>query len=450
MDQIFISYSRKDTDFVRRVADRLLESGIDIWVDWEDIPPSVDWIKEIQKGIESADIFLLFVSPDSMSSKVCKEEISHAALNGKRIIPVIVRDVDMKSVPPEITHLNWIFFSRPQDTFDEAFEKILAAIHTDYDWVQVHRRLQVRALEWERNQHEKSLLLHGKDLHDAEAQLTVNGAKDPKPTELQKEFVTTSRTEENIRIAAEQAKEQQLALEKKLGSRLRRLTYLMLAVFTVAFIALFFWLNTVTNNLALTAIKDQMLALVETSVCFIKAADFDSFVKYFPAADPAVYQDSYYETLKTFMDDVIMTNQNIKTDIVLYTITRGDQPDQIYLIAATGSMEDYKTSIPAAEVSNALVDGLTKTAADMNVIYDEHGAWVTACSPIHAPSGSVGALCADFSAKLLDDTRRRVTTTLGIAFLAIYPAMILLVVLSARSASNLLNKFEANKTPAIS
>jgi hypothetical protein len=59
----------------------------------------------------------------------------------------------------------------------------------------------------------------------------------------------------------------------------------------------------------------------------------------------------------------------------------------------------------------------------------------------------VGALCTDFSAQLLADTREKVTTTLGIAFLAIYPAMILLVIFSARSASTLLGKFEKNKPP---
>lgn len=450
MSQLFISYSRKDTEFSRRVTDQLIAENMDVWVDWQDIPPSVDWIKEIQTGIEEADIFLFLVSPDSIASQVCRDEVSHAVLNGKRIIPIVVRDVDPESVPPTISHLNWIFFSRLQDVFEESFGKILTAIRTDYDWAQSHKRLQMRALEWERGQHENSFLLRGKDLQDAEAQLAVNGAKDPKATDLQTVFVTTSRTAENRMLEEERAKEQQLQLEKKLGSRLRRLTYLMLGVFTVAFIALFFWLNTVTNNLALNSIKDQMLALVETSVCFITAEDFDAFVKYFPAADPAVYQDGYYETLSFFMDDVIMTNKNIQTDVVLYTITNGEKPGEIYLIAASGGLEDYKTAIPTAETSSALVNGLTQTAVDMNVFYDEQGAWVTACSPIHSPAGSVGALCADFNAKLLDDTRKRVTTTLGIAFIAIYPAMILLVIFSTRSVSKLFGKFDQKQKLAMS
>ena len=55
MNQLFISYSRKDTEIARRLTDRFTAQGLNVWVDWQDIPPSVDWIKEIQKGIEEAD-----------------------------------------------------------------------------------------------------------------------------------------------------------------------------------------------------------------------------------------------------------------------------------------------------------------------------------------------------------------------------------------------------------
>lgn len=63
MSQLFISYSRKDTEFSRRVTDQLNAENMDVWVDWQDIPPSVDWIKEIQTGIEEADIFLFSGQP---------------------------------------------------------------------------------------------------------------------------------------------------------------------------------------------------------------------------------------------------------------------------------------------------------------------------------------------------------------------------------------------------
>jgi len=446
MKQLFISYSRKDTEFARRLTESFAAQNMEAWVDWQDIPPTVDWMKQIEKGIEEADIFVFIVSPDSIRSSVCAEEVAHAIKNGKRIAPVVAREVDMKEAPATLTHLNWIFFSRPQDKFETSFEKLLTAVHTDYDWVQTHARLQVKALEWERNQKEGSFLLRGSDLKDAEAQLLVNAGKSPSPTALQREFTSTSRKEEDAQIAEERAKELQLELEKKLATRMRRLTYLLLGVFTAAYVVLFFWLNTVTSNLAVNSLKDQMLALVETSVCFINGNDFGVFIQSFPEADNTVYESDYYSTLENFMLDVIGTNENIETETVLYSIVKGSKTNEFMIVNSTDAAADiaYKTSVIARDANVPQIAGMEKTVADTTIYTDEWGTWISACSPIlNSDNESVGALCADFNAQLLEDTRKRMTTTLGIAFLAIYPAMIILVFFATRS----FQKTRANKNP---
>src|SRR5919109_4626595 len=185
MAKVFVSYSRKDIEFAKRLTAELQKSDLDFWIDWEGIPPTVDWWKEIEKGIEEADIFLFLISPDSAKSKVCGQEIDTAVTNGKRIIPIVVREIEWQDTPSQLGHLNYIFFSR-DDSFDIAVKKLLTAIQTDYEWVATHRRLQVKALEWERNHKENSFLLRGKDLQDAELQLAKNSSKKPHPTGLQR------------------------------------------------------------------------------------------------------------------------------------------------------------------------------------------------------------------------------------------------------------------------
>ena len=44
MTDVFISYSRKDITFVRLLHDALKENGLETWIDWQDIPPSADWL----------------------------------------------------------------------------------------------------------------------------------------------------------------------------------------------------------------------------------------------------------------------------------------------------------------------------------------------------------------------------------------------------------------------
>ena len=78
MSDVFISYSRKDKDFVRRLHDSITKANRESWVDWEDIPTAADWWREICNGIEAADTFIFVISPDSVESNVCRDEIVHA------------------------------------------------------------------------------------------------------------------------------------------------------------------------------------------------------------------------------------------------------------------------------------------------------------------------------------------------------------------------------------
>jgi WD40 repeat protein len=194
MTGIFISYSRKDSVVARKLMQEFKTINLDVWVDWEDIPPAVDWLDQVLQGIERADAFVFLVSPDSALSEVCKVEVEHARKNHKRIIPVVVRDVDPKNVIPTIRELNWIFL-REQDDFKTGLEKVTVAINIDIEWVQEHRRLQVRALEWDRKK-DPSLLLRGNDLRRACQTIMSAEKNDPKPSALQKMYIEYSRKDE--------------------------------------------------------------------------------------------------------------------------------------------------------------------------------------------------------------------------------------------------------------
>lgn len=194
MAQIFVSYSRKNKDFCKRLTEALKLRDYDFWVDWEGIPPTVDWMKEIEKGIEEADCFLAIVTPDWITSKVCIDELNLAVKNGKRLIPVIPGDIVWDHVPEAIAKRNFIFFTSNLD-FDQQLDTLFTALNTDYDWLKIHRRLQVKALEWERENKDDGFLLRGKDLETAEQEILVNATKDPTPTDTQRAYVLKSRQE---------------------------------------------------------------------------------------------------------------------------------------------------------------------------------------------------------------------------------------------------------------
>jgi WD40 repeat protein len=196
---IFISYSRRDQAFVRRLDKALADRGRDPWVDWEDIPPTARWREEVKSAIVHAQSFVLVLSPDSVASRVCTQEIAHAVRHNKRIVPIVWRDIDAGSVPPAVAETNWIF-ARSSDDFDAAVDTLIQAFDTDLAWVKDHTRLLVRAIEWDQNGCDRSFLLRGRDLQAAERWLTQGSSdRKPHPTALHSQYLVASRAAETRR-----------------------------------------------------------------------------------------------------------------------------------------------------------------------------------------------------------------------------------------------------------
>jgi len=90
----FVSYSRADEAFVRRLEAALRERGKDVWVDWHDIPATADWRAKIYAGIDASRAFVAVLSPDLVASAICREELEHATRSNKRLVPILRREVD--------------------------------------------------------------------------------------------------------------------------------------------------------------------------------------------------------------------------------------------------------------------------------------------------------------------------------------------------------------------
>lgn len=200
MTNVFISYSRKDKEFVQKLHATLQQCHRDIWIDWQDIPITADWWLEIEAGIESAQNFVFIISPDSVTSKVCHQEIEYAVKHKKRLVPLVRREnFEMMQLHPALSKYNWLFF-RDIDDFTNAFQALIKAIDTDLDHVRTHTNLLVRAKEWDKKGRNDSYLLRGSALTDAEQWLTQNVYKEPEATNLHKEYITASLTVETASI----------------------------------------------------------------------------------------------------------------------------------------------------------------------------------------------------------------------------------------------------------
>jgi WD40 repeat protein len=191
LSDVFVSYSRRDGAFVARLVDALRARGKDVWLDLGGIRDAEVFTAALRTAVEESDGFLFVISPASVASPYCEEEVSHALELNKRIVPLLYRAVPDEALPEGIRVRNWI----PIDdgTFEQGVTRAVDALETDLAWTKEHTRWLVKALEWDGEGRERSFLLRGSELAAAEAWLASAAGKEPEPTTLQSEYIAASR-----------------------------------------------------------------------------------------------------------------------------------------------------------------------------------------------------------------------------------------------------------------
>jgi WD40 repeat protein len=193
MADVFIAYSRRDSEFVTRLAGSVAEHGKEVWMDTDGIADAEVFPEAIKRAIEGSDAFLFVITPSSARSSFCADEVAYARELSKRIVPVLREAVPDSELHAEIRKRSWIPFTDDAE-FDAGLARLLGALDSDLDAVKAHTRWLVKALEWDAAGRDKSYLLRGLQLRAAEGWLASRpDDADPAPIRLQHEYLLASR-----------------------------------------------------------------------------------------------------------------------------------------------------------------------------------------------------------------------------------------------------------------
>jgi WD40 repeat protein len=201
MADVFVSYSRqRESEFVDRLTAALTERGQEVWVDRSDIFPSSAWRPELEQAILEAHVFVFVISPDSVSSEYCLAELEHATSLGKRIVPLLARETAIDSIPPTVSALHFLSFTEFQDPatadrqrFEQQVDRLVEVLSTDIESLHLHTGLLARATQWTKNNQDKSLLLRGRELENAERWLDDQTAQQRPVLPRQQQLIRESR-----------------------------------------------------------------------------------------------------------------------------------------------------------------------------------------------------------------------------------------------------------------
>ncbi len=92
--KLFVSHKDTHKAVVSQLASELERYGVSCFVAHDDIEPTEQWQKEIEKALRSMDVFLAFLTDDFSSGNWTNQEVGFAIARGIPIIPLKMPKLD--------------------------------------------------------------------------------------------------------------------------------------------------------------------------------------------------------------------------------------------------------------------------------------------------------------------------------------------------------------------
>lgn len=87
INDVFISYSHEDKNFVVQIENALLEKGLKVWRDKTRLKPGAKFSDEIIENIQNSSIGLCIISESYLNSQWCNQEVGAIKANKSYLFP---------------------------------------------------------------------------------------------------------------------------------------------------------------------------------------------------------------------------------------------------------------------------------------------------------------------------------------------------------------------------
>jgi uncharacterized membrane protein YeaQ/YmgE (transglycosylase-associated protein family) len=147
--EIFISYSREDSEAALKLVRELKAAGIAAWIDQLEIVTGDLWDVAVEEALRQSPCLLVLLSPTSVASKHVMDEVSYALDKKKTILPVVIERCE---IPLPLRRLQFIDLTADHDarlktlvgTLDEMKHEAVAGRAVGQVWL--YRGLSVITL----------------------------------------------------------------------------------------------------------------------------------------------------------------------------------------------------------------------------------------------------------------------------------------------------------------
>jgi formylglycine-generating enzyme required for sulfatase activity len=105
---VFLSYTRKDAEAMRRVQEGLRAAGLSVWTDEGLEAGTKSWRAAIEEAVKQAPVMVVLLSPDAKASQWVENETGYAQTLKKPVLPILIAgDTDI-SIPISLINVQWV------------------------------------------------------------------------------------------------------------------------------------------------------------------------------------------------------------------------------------------------------------------------------------------------------------------------------------------------------
>lgn len=131
--EVFLSHSSQDRQFVNSLADKMRRHGVPVWYSHANILGAQQWHDEIGAALQRCDWFAVVLSPQSVESMWVKRELLKALEQRRfenKIIPILFQPCDYEQLSWTLSFFQMVDFT---GAFEDGLRDLLRIWGIGYD-----------------------------------------------------------------------------------------------------------------------------------------------------------------------------------------------------------------------------------------------------------------------------------------------------------------------------
>jgi len=129
-NDVFISYSRRNAEVMRRVRADLRSSGMNVWTDENLQPGTSSWRRAVEAAIRGARTMVVIMTPDSKASEWVEREVNAAKEFEVHIFPVLARGNPKNAIPLQLNSYQYVDI-RKEEYYRTSLLKLIRAVRSE-------------------------------------------------------------------------------------------------------------------------------------------------------------------------------------------------------------------------------------------------------------------------------------------------------------------------------